>query len=398
MNEKDVRRLLLSLPVPDEQRAEERTWETVRRAFADREPVPAPRRRPWKLLAVAVAAAALIGIAVSPVGSEIGGWIRDKVGRERVVGVTPAKPALVALPGSGRLLVASPSGVWVVGHDGSRRRLGAYAAGTWSPNGLFVAVWKGRQLTALDPERTDGIHWSLTRQRIADARWSPSGYRVAYRSGRSLRVVVGNGTDDRRVAGHVAPVAPAWKLADEHVLAYVDPARARDRRETDAGKRIWTTRRLPEPVSLAWTDAGRLGVLSRHELRIFDGNGELTRIQRFGAGTGGSLAARPGDESVAFTVFSRESGNGEVWLYDIEARRARILFSGAGRFDDIAWSPDGRLLLLGWAAADQWLFVEPRPAGHVIAVSSASEGFTPGADGEASFPRVDGWCCPESFR
>ena len=105
MNEKDVRRLLLSLPVPDEQRAEERTWDTVRRAFGDHEPVPARRRQPWKLLAVAVAAAALIGVAVSPVGSEIGGWIRDKVGRERVVGVTPAKPALVALPASGRLLV-----------------------------------------------------------------------------------------------------------------------------------------------------------------------------------------------------------------------------------------------------------------------------------------------------
>ncbi len=399
MKDKDVRRLLLSVPAPDEQRAEERTWETVSRAFAEREVVPVARRVPWKLIAVAAAAAAVIGIAVSPVGSQVGGWIRDKVGREHVVGVAPSKPALVGLPGPGRLLVTGPSGVWIVHRDGSRRRVGAYDAATWSPNGLFVAAWKGRNLVALDPERTDEVHWSLTRQRIADTRWSPSGFRVAYRSGKSLRLVVGNGTDDRQLVERVAAVAPAWKLVREHVLAYA----AMDGRviveDTDSRTRLWRTRRLPDPVSLAWTETGRLAVLSAGELRVFGPDSRLTRIQRLGAGLGdGILAARPGSETLAYSVFSKASGNGAVWLYDVEAGRATLLFSGAGRLDDLAWSPDGRLLLVGWAAADQWLYVASRPGGRVAAVSSVSAGFAPGVAGEAAFPRVDGWCCPRSFR
>jgi len=394
MNEKDLRRILLTIPVPGEQLAEERTWRAVSAAFDAREPVPVPRRRPWKLLVAAAVLAAAIGIGVSPVGSEIGGWIRDKVGREHVVGVSPARPALVALPGGGRLLAAAPTGVWVVRPDGSRRRLGAYAGGTWSPNGLFVAVWKGRQLVALDPERTDEVHWSLTRRRIADARWSPSGFRVAYRSGSSLRVVVGNGTDDRRVAERVRPVAPAWQPGDDHVLAYVERSGRVVVEDTDTQKRLWRSKRLPAVASLAWTERGKLAVLSREELRVFDSNGRLLRMLRLGPGLAGSLvSARPGAEEVAFTVAGGGSGNGAVWLYDVAGSRPTLLFSGAGAFDGIAWSPNGRSLALGWAAADQWLFVAPRPKGKVVAVSSVSEAFDPGAAVTPGFPRIDGWCC-----
>jgi hypothetical protein len=399
MNERDLRRLLLAQPVPGEQLAEERTWHAVRTAYAEREPVPRPRNMRWKLLLAAAVAAALVAVGVSPVGSEIGGWIRDTVGRERVVGVAPAKPELVSLPSSGRLLVAAESGVWVVGRDGSRRRLGGYAGGTWSPNGLFVAVWKGRQLAALDPARTDAVHWSLSRKRIADARWSPSGFRVAYRSGRSLRVVAGNGADDGLVAERVAPVAPAWKGVREHVLAYAAPDGRAVVLDTDTRTRLWRTTPVRDPVALAWTERGELAALGRDELRVFDGEGKQLHRLRLGTGAEGvALAARPGADAVAFTAYSDSGGVGTVWLYDTDSGRARLVFSGAGRFRDVTFSPDGRLVLVGWAAADQWLFVPVRADARVLALASVAADFDPDVSGIATFPRIEGWCCPDSFR
>ena len=399
MTEKDLRRLLLAQPVPGEQLAEERTWQVVRAAYTAREAVSPRRSVPWKLLLAAALLVAAIGIGVSPVGSGIGGWIRDEIGRNQVVGVAPARPSLESLPASGRILVSASTGVWVVGEDGSRRRLGAYEGGTWSPNGLFVAVWQGRQLAALDPRQTDAVHWSLTRRRIADARWAPSGFRVAYRSGRSLRIVAGNGVDDREIAERVAPVAPAWKLVREHVLAYVMPNGRVTVVDTDARKRLWRTPPAADAVGLAWTEAGELAAIGRTDLRVFDADGQQVRRLRLGAGTTGeALAARPGADEIAFTAFSEASGTGGVWLYERRSGRARLVFSGSGRFRDVTWSPDGRLLLVGWAAADQWLFIPVRSKARVLAVASAAATFSPSGAGPATFPRIEGWCCPETFR
>ena len=35
----------------------------------------------------------------------------------------------------------------------------------------------------------------------------------------------------------------------------------------------------------------------------------------------------------------------------------RTIFRGAGRFNGLAWSPDGKWLLASWAGADQWVFI-----------------------------------------
>jgi hypothetical protein len=394
VNDKDIRRLLLAQPVPGEHLAEERTWAAVRAAFVEREPVPRERNVRWKVLLAAALLLAAVAVGVSPVGSEIGGWIRDTVGRERVVGVTPARPELASLPGGGRLLVAAPTGVWVVGRDGSRRRLGDYDGGTWSPNGLFVAVWKGRQLAALDPTRTDAVHWALSRRPIADARWAPSGFRVAYRSGRSLRVVAGNGVDDGAIAARVAPVAPAWRPGAEHVLAYAAVNGRVVVVETDTRTRLWRTPPLAEPVALAWTDAGELAVLARTELRVFDAEGAPLRRLHLGAGAAGDgLAARPGSDELAFTAFADARRNGAVWIYDIRTAQARLVFSGSGRLRDPTWSPDGRVVLVGWAAADQWLFVPVGGDRRVVAVGSVTRDFDPATGARAPFPRIEGWCC-----
>jgi hypothetical protein len=79
----------------------------------------------------------------------------------------------------------------------------------------------------------------------------------------------------------------------------------------------------------------------------------------------------------------------EVLVLDADApRRAQRVFAGAGGFDDVAWSPDRRWILVGWRDADQWVFVRVAGRRRIEAVSRVSEQFE-----SASFPRISGWCC-----
>ena len=63
------------------------------------------------------------------------------------------------------------------------------------------------------------------------------------------------------------------------------------------------------------------------------------------------------------------------------------VFAGRGRVSDLAWSPDGRWLLIAWPDADQWVVVRA-DGGSIRAVSRIAEQFR-----SSSFPRLDGWCC-----
>src|SRR5438874_225253 len=87
------------------------------------------------LLAALACAVALAVVAATPPGEAIGHWVKRLVAPERSKPVP--RPALTSVPGSGRLLVAGPGGVWVVNGNGSRRRLGPYQDASWSPHGLF---------------------------------------------------------------------------------------------------------------------------------------------------------------------------------------------------------------------------------------------------------------------
>jgi hypothetical protein len=73
---------------------------------------------------------------------------------------------------------------------------------------------------------------------------------------------------------------------------------------------------------------------------------------------------------------------------------ARPMFSARGDLTGPTWSPDGRWLLVGWPAADQWLMIEADRPRHVVAFDRISEQFDPGGNGHAAFPRVDGWILP----
>jgi hypothetical protein len=168
VNESRLRQALLATAPPDEIGAQRRGWRVVRAAFTEREPTPWPIRHRRPLLAAAIAFAVLAAALSSP-GRAVIREVRDAVGSETVVvGVPQAKPALFSLPAEGRVLVAAPTGVWVVAADGARRKLGNFDAGTWSPQGLFVGVSKRHQLAAVTPKGV--VRWTLSRPRVRHAR------------------------------------------------------------------------------------------------------------------------------------------------------------------------------------------------------------------------------------
>ncbi len=375
------RREFERVEIPDEHEARLRSWAVVRAAFDDRE--PAARTRSWRPLAVLVVLAAVVAAALSPPGTAVLDELRDVV-------ATEAEP-LVTLPTGGRVLVAAQGGTWIVQPDGSRRRLGSYTTATWSPRGLFVAATTRSGLTALDPQAR--VRWSLARRNPIWPRWSPSGFRVAYFSAARLRVVAGDGTGDRLVAADAVPNPPAWSPAvNAHVLAYSDRGGRIHVVDTDSGRERWRSAAGEPAIQLEWSSDGtRLLALGARTLRIFQGNGVLLRALRHG-GAPGSVAFRRGSHVYAF---ARRLGDGRsdvVLLRAERTGRAEAIFRGAGAFGAIAWSPDGRWLLVPWPSADQWVFVRVGTPPRLVAESEITRYFSPAAPAGV-FPTLSGWCC-----
>jgi hypothetical protein len=392
MNPRRLRREL-ERAAPEDAAARERSWRVVQAAYAGYE--PRPRRRPWAAL-VAVALAAVVGAAgvaaASAPRSDVGRFVRHVLG----VGEPGARPALVRVPGGGRLLVTAGASAWIVSDDGARRRLGPYDGASWSPHGLFAAVWRGGELTAVDPHGR--VRWTLSRpQPVTQARWAPGdGFLVAYLSGESLRIVAGDGTGDRRLADARAGVAPAWRPGAAHVLAYVDRRGRVNVASADGGARAWRSAALAQPAELLWSASGdRLLVLSPRRLWIYDGSGQLVAARDMPARSDAEHAVwAPRGDKVAVVRTSRVTHRSEVVVLDARhGLRERLLPAGPGRFGAPAWSPDGRWLLLPWPEADQWLFLRPTGARRVTAVANIARQFDPGA-GRRAFPRSVTWCCP----
>ncbi len=393
----DLRREL-ERAAPDDPAARERSWRVVRAAYAAGA-APVRRRRPWAAL-VAIVLAAAVGAAgvaaASAPRSDVGRFVRDVLG----VGEPDARPALVRVPGGGRLLVAAGSSTWVVAGDGVRRRLGTYDGASWSPHGLFAVVWRGGELTAVDPRGR--VRWALPAraQPVTDARWAPGdGFLVAYLAGRSLRVVGGDGAGDRRFASARSDVAPAWRPRAEHVLAYVD---RRDRltvAAADSGARLWReSAAVARGAQLLWSASGdRLLVLEPRRVKLYDARGRFVAARNVPAGFEAEHAVwAPRGGRLALVRTSRATRRSEVAVLDAgRGLRERLLPAGPGRFGAPAWSPDGRWLLLPWPEADQWLFLRPEGARRVSAVANIARQFGPGA-GRAAFPRTVTWCCPSS--
>jgi hypothetical protein len=193
---------------PHEREAEERTWQVVSAAYADREPVAWPRRHLRPLVAAAVGAAVLAA-ALSPPGRSVVHSLR------KAVGVRKAAPALFSLPTRGDLLVTSRGGAWLVHRDGSKRLLGHYGDAAFSPHGLFIAATRANQLVALDPQ--GNVRWTLARPAPRSPVWTGSrtDTRITYVSGGKLRVVAGDGTGDHILGP--APRGPAGPRSGAHI-------------------------------------------------------------------------------------------------------------------------------------------------------------------------------------
>ena len=92
-----------------------------------------------------------------------------------------------------------------------------------------------------------------------------------------------------------------------------------------------------------------------------------------------AVAYRPG--TTTYAELHRSAAGSRVTL------GPRTLFSFGGELRGLTWSPDGRWLLVGSPASDQWVFIRA-DGGKIVAVSNISAQFH-----SPAFPEVEGWCC-----
>ena len=364
--------------------AERRAWAVVKLAYEERSPAPARARR--RLLVPALVAAAVVVVAAiaTPPGHAVFQKVRE------AVGVYQAEPALFSLPSKGRLLVVSAErgGVWLIDDNGVKSRIGSYTDAQWSPHGLYVIATTPNQLVALDVE--NGVRWTLPRH-ASSPRWegTRTDTRIAYLTPVGLRVVAGDGTADHLLDRHPQDVPPAWDPLRLHAVAYVAGG-AVVLRDADSGHVVWRAPLIVRPRDLVWSANGRyLAVTSAHEVIVLTQNGRVHRTVTTLGGGFSDAAFQPKTHRLALSL--RTATGGEVRIVDIDRPgHARTLFAGPGSFGSIAWSPDGRWLLVGWPTADQWLFLH---GSRVRAVANIKEQF-PRRDRHGPSLQFDSrWCC-----
>jgi hypothetical protein len=342
------------------------------------------------LLAAAVVVAVVAG-AISAPGRAVIRSLRDAIGREKVVGIRRAEPALFRLPAAGQLLVTSRSGSWIVQPDGSKRLLNGWSEAAWSPSAKFVALTRGHELTALKPP--DEVRWSLARRGlVTGASWSFEGFRVAYLNGTQLRLVVGNGEGDHVLVPHVRPVPPAWRpVGPEHVLAYVGARGGVHVIDADTRRELGSFRE-GSPEELLWSADGALlaarssGLISVYRPDGVRVTGISTRSFAVVPGSIPAAAFAPSGHTLAFTTYDAHTNRSSIYLELLGAGRERRLFTGPGHFTRLVWSPDGRWLLVAWPDANQLFFVRTSGPHKVLAVSDVRRQF-------GGFPNPAGWCC-----
>ena len=377
-----LRDALERAPMPDASGAEGRAWALLADAHRER---PRAARRSRRGRVVALALAAVLVAAAVAVAAEPPRWVRHALG-DSVPSAPRARSSLGSLP-AGRLLVSSARGTWIVRGDGTRLRLGPWTAATWSPRGLYVAAWRGRELSAVAPNGR--VAWTIAaRGTVRDAAWSPDGYRIAYRRGPVLAVVAGDGTGARVLAEAVRTVAPAWRPGAPHTLAWLGTSGRVEVRDVDTGALVWrSSASVGAMTALAWSaDGHRLLARGARRVVVFDVTGKRSWRVRLPHGARvGAAAWAPRGSRIALAL--RDGTATSVYVTPAPLVPRRPVFTTTGTLRSLAWSPDGRRLLARWADADQWLLLSPNAANAPItAIGSISRRF--GAP-----PTVQGWCC-----
>ena len=333
-----------------------------------------------------MAAALCVGLvaALTPAGAEVGDWIGDRFADS----AAPVRPAFAELPPGASVLAVSRSGAYAIHADGWRR-LGSFSDAGWSPRGLHVVGVDGHRVVAVDPAGTQ--KWSVTRPgRVHHPAWSTGdGFFVAYLDGHMLRTVGGNGAGDAALRRHAAAVTPAWRPHADHVLVYARERSGLEAVDVDARSTLWRVTGRPSlerTRQLAWSrDGRRLAALSARALTVLDANGRVLRTLEL-PGRARQMALHPSGERAAVVVAGADGAR----VLDVPLSgtgRPGLLFQGD--VDGLAWSRDGRQLLLAWRDADQWLLLGPNGR-----VRRALHGVSAELGAAGGFPRLAGWCCP----
>jgi hypothetical protein len=387
----ELRERLRNEPLPGEAEAAARSWPLVQAAFAERElgPGRSTRRNPiLRVALVAAIAAAALAAALSPAGAAVGDWIGDRLAAD--TGDSP--PAFAALPEGGRVLAITRTGAYAIQANGNSRRLGAFAQAGWSPHGWHVVGAGGRRLTAVTPANT--VKWVLTRPgRVHDPAWSTGfGFAVAYLEGSvarprgsALRVVDGKGNPatDRLLRRGAAAVTPAWLPRSDRLLTYARSDGTLETLDVATRSGSWRSAPVASVKSLAWSrDGRRLVALSPRSVTVLDANGRFVRTIAL-PGVTRELSLHPSGGRAAVVV--RRGEQTSVVELRLDGAGSRQLFQGD--VEGIAWSADGRRLLVGWRGAGEWLLIGP---GERI---RALHGVTSELGARGGFPRVAGWCC-----
>ena len=304
-----------------------------------------------------------------------------------------ATPAFAGLPAAAGVLLWARGGS--LGRPPGRLVSAAWAPSReagWSPRGKFVIGVRGRRLVAVDPDRRRCAGPSRARGRCTHPAWSGGdGYRVAYlegddaarRRGETARATGCSGGRRRRSR---PPGGPGGRW----VLSYAGAGGLIETVDVDTGRRALGAPYRAQAGLRAGLDPGRRGGWWRSSRTACGSTtaagapwppGPLPRARGRSPSipaAGGRRSRRAGGAAPRFSACPCERSGA-----------ARSLFDGFGRVDGLAWSPDGRRLLLAWRDADQWLLLGPRrQVQRALARSAASW-----APGRAS-PRIAGWCCP----
>jgi hypothetical protein len=388
--EERLRSRLREQPLPGEGEAAARSWPVVEAALAERGPAARPRRVVLRLAIVAALLCVGLVAALTPAGAEVGHWIEDRFADRG----DPSGPAFAGLPAGGQVLTLSRTGAYAIDADGGSQWLGSFSEAGWSPRGKHVVGVNGRRVSAVDP--TGIVKWTLARQqRVHHPAWSTGlGFAVAYLEGRTLRVVAGTGdpSTDRALRRGAAAVTPAWRPRSDQILTYATAGGAIETLDVVSGRALWRARSGASgpPVALAWSRSGRrLVALSSRSVTVLDVSGHVLRTIALPA-AGLELALHPSGGRAAVVVGGAGADGGGTRVLDVPLRgagRPRQLFQGG--VDGLAWSRDGRRLLVAWRDADEWLLLGP--GGRVRRALHGVSGELGTAGG---FPRVAGWCCP----
>jgi hypothetical protein len=183
-------------------------------------------------------------------------------------------------------------------------------------------------------------------------RWSPDGFRLAYLAGPQLRIVVGDGTDDRLFFGHARDVPPAFRPTAARTVAWVDSDGHVRLADVDRAVLEWRspTRVPPGTHTLSWSaDGSRVLAAGRRTVTIYTPATGAARPTRTAARV--SAAAFPPAGNAAPALLQHRDGRSAIRLLG----QGKPLIETSGRYRGLVWSPDSRWLLTRWGA--QWLLV-----------------------------------------